>query len=315
MFKDYKSIAEQQTKSYEDFVAHQAYLHTTLVDQLQKLSLLLGLSNPHELYEGMKSRVSSVFEQNSKFSPVEEELRNLAQVPGNSFAHSSYYTYGRGTDPRIVETGVKGVDSNGRTLISSLLLEIAKKEFYINYRQSDTPERQATNKLNDTVIQMNRMVTNTLSGSKLYQLAYVSSATRVGATGFVHQLKALDSRFSTPEIMIDHNWIDTVFDKKLTILEYEGVRALTLSNSELEEDENRTLYNTKVLQITGTREEIVKASSYYGTRDYKPLFKVKDLVLSVSADKQHWAMGKDAVSAERTMKRRQKLAMMKQLNL
>ena len=316
MFKDYTQLAEKQASNLHETVAHQAYQHTLLVERLNRISPLVGIHNINSAYQDMTNQVAIVFDRNIRGTPVSEELVSLTGK-NKSYNYQGYNHLNTELSMEDIFGGSPRIETAGKTFINSLFLEIVRKELYIEYVLADTPERQAKNNLQDTVIMMNRTLRTDLCDASLYHLTYMSSADRGGSTGFVHQLKDNLGGRTTPEIMVGVDWVETVFDKGLTLLEYQGARAFTVFNCEFEKDDIRTLYRTTVLQITGTREEVSRAGWSYSSNNEatRTLFKVRELVLSQSADKQHWALGSDAVKAERTMRRRQKGAMMKQLNL
>ena len=320
MFKDYSMFAEVNAK--DDTINRQAYLHGELVEHLSMLRNKLNLTNIEQAYANCTKEVNSTFNHNRQVIPLETELgclRNSSKYYYNY--HAKHYSASVGID--MCEDVLPDLRNLNNRIINKVLLEIVKKEVFIEYLLNDTEEKRSASKIQDTVIKANHVLRVKLANADLYHLKYTNAYDEDCSLGFVHQvISQSDNAIKTkPEIGIDKDWCETVFDNNLMLLEFEGARAFTISADVKSTDQDKTLYNVSVLQITGTREEKNKAHGYFYTRNYsvdeaiRKLFKVKDLVLSMSADKTHWALGTDEVKAERTMRRRQKLSMMKQLNL
>jgi len=320
MFKDYSMFAEVNAEN--DTINKQAYLHGELVGHLSMLHSKLNLTNIEEAYANCTKEVNSTFTHNRQVIPLKTELgclRNSSKYYYNY--HARHYSASVGID--MCEDVLPDLRNLNNRIINKVLLEIVKKEVFIEYLLNDTEEKRSASKIQDTVIKANHVLRVKLANADLYHLRYTNAYDEESSPGFVHQvISQSDNAIKTkPEIGIDKDWCEKVFDNNLMLLEFEGARAFTISADVKSTDQDKTLYNVKVLQITGTREEKNKAHGYFYTRNYsvdeaiRKLFKVKDLVLSMSADKTHWALGTDEVKAERTMRRRQKLSMMKQLNL
>ena len=320
MFKDYSMFAEVNAKN--DTINKQAYLHGELVGHLSMLHSKLNLTNIEQAYANCIKEVNSTFNHNRQVIPLEAELgclRNSSKYYYNY--HARHYSASVGID--MCEDVLPDLRNLNNRIINKVMLEIVKKEVFIDYLLNDTEEKRKASKIQDTVIKANHVLRNKLCNADLYHLKYTNAYDEESSPGFVHQvISQSDNAIKTkPEIGIDKDWCDNVFGNNLMLLEFEGARAFTISADVKSTDQDKTLYNVKVLQITGTRQEKNRANGYYYTKNYsvdeaiRKLFKVKDLVLSMSADKTHWALGTDEVKAERTMRRRQKLSMMKQLNL
>ena len=320
MFKDYSMFAEVNAKN--NTINKQAYLHGELVEHLSMLRNKLNLTNIKQAYTNCIKEVNSTFNHNRQVIPLETELgclRNSSKYYYNY--HAKHYSASVGID--MCEDVLPDLRNLNNRIINKVLLEIVKKEVFIEYLLNDTEEKRMASKIQDTVIKANHVLRVKLANADLYHLRYTNAYDEDCGPGFVHQvISQFDNAIKTkPEIGIDKDWCETVFDNNLMLLEFEGARAFTISADVKSTDQDKTLYNVSVLQITGTREEKNKAHGYFYTRNYsvdeaiRKLFKVKDLVLSMSADKTHWALGTDEVKAERTMRRRQKMSMMKQLNL
>jgi len=319
MFKDYSMFAEVNAK--DDTINRQAYLHGELVEHLSMLRNKLNLTNIEKAYANCTKEVNSTFNFNRQVMALETELgclRNSSKYYYNY--HARHYSASVGID--MCEDVLPDLRNLNNRIINKVMLEMVKKEVFIEYLLNDTEEKRMASRIQDTVIKANHILRSKLSNADLYHLRYTNAYDEESSPGFVHQvISQYDNAIKTkPEIGIDKDWCDKVFDNNLMLLEFEGARAFTVSADVKSTDQDKTLYNVKVLQITGTREEKNKANSYYYNKDsvdedIRKLFKVKDLVLSMSADKTHWALGTDEVKAERTMRRRQKMSMMKQLNL
>jgi hypothetical protein len=321
MFKDYTHL-ENQIGS-RDSIERQAYLHGKLTNYLNNINKLLGVKDLKEEYDRLTSKLMSVFENNKDHSPLEDEMAKLINVKTQYYNYS--YKINRYDTSHTFcmqyNHGIEELDRHNLSLINNTLLEIAKKELYIEYHLNDTEEQKEKVKLQNTIIKCNSYITHNLANAELYNLSYHNAESN--PAGFSHEVISTSGTIKTrPIIYVDKTWCTNVYDKNLHILEFEGARAFTLKCEWLEEDDEKCIYDTQVLQITGTRDEKLLANRshyYYSSRDnseaIRVLFKVKDLALSVSKDGRHWALGTTPAKAASTMRRRQKLTMLRTLNL
>jgi len=325
MFKDYSTIA--QASANEATIGYQAFAHGKLVSFLKSLSALIITDDLVPVYGEISRDVRKVFEKNCKKSTVQYELSELSDTPrpeGTPTFHRthSYYYYSAlpfyscNDLPRNV--GTKAV-----RLITDTMLSIAKKEVYIEYKSSETEEIKEIAELSDVVAVMTRKLDTDYYGCELYKLSYKSNVEREGSKGFIHQVMRTtsDGINTIPEIVVDKHWIDTVYNKNLAILEYEGNHAFVISACPNTVDSDKIIYNARIVQIQGTREERLLAGQDYGygrtgdNTSVRKLFKVKDVAISVSSEGKHWAVGSSETRAVSTMRRRQKAEMIKSLNL
>jgi len=321
MFKDYTHL-ENQIGS-KDSIERQSYLHGKLTSYLNNLNRLLGIKDLEEEYRSLTSKMMSVFENNKDHSPLEDEMAKLINVKTQYYNYS--YKINRYDTSHTFRMqgnhGIEELDRYNLSIINNTLLEIVKKELYIEYHLNDTEKQREQVKLQNTIIKCNSYLNHTLANSEIYNLSYQSS--EGNQVGFFHEVISPSNGIETkPKIYVDKAWCTNVYDKNLQILEFEGARAFTLKCEWLDEDDEKCIYDTQVLQIKGTRDEKLLANGayyYYSTRDssaaIRVLFKVKDLALSVSKDGQHWALGTTPAKAASTMRRRQKLTMLRTLNL
>lgn len=330
MFIDF---SQYQAKNAEKAsLAGQANRHTALVKFLQDLSSLMKISNLGKVYQAYQEQASKAFEHNKKICKVSTELEYLVNVRTNSRSyHRSYQTqsYSLNTHQSASEIvyerkeELTDIHHTIGNVLTKALEEITKKEVYIRHTLGYTNQQEEEDKVNDTVIDMNGHISNVLTMCNTYRLKYVNSNTRDNVLGFIKQVKSFDPMNIDPEISIDKNWFDTVFSQNKQILEYQGARTFTLSLDLIRNDAEKTLYSAKCIQIKGTREQVARANNYWRQTNWThigPLFKTLDLVLCESKpthdnSKTHWALGSNADKAYSVMKRRQKLDMMKTLNL
>lgn len=320
MFKDYKSIAncDAENKSLNK----QASLHGELVEYLKQLDALLEIQDLQGTYDYFSNKFKGVFDNNKNYSPIGDELNAMINEKTDYYSYS-YRTrqYGGEVTIQFNNTGMKSVTSQNRSLINQILTEIVKKEVYIEYHLNDTEEQRERVKVQDTVVRCNKFLHTKLANSDLYNLTYSNASDIVGEKIFAHDIVSLSDSIKTkPQIYIDKSWCTNVYDKNLQLLEFEGARAFTLKCEWLEEDEEKCIYDTQVVQITGTRDEKLLANRHHyynglNSEHVRSLFKVRDLALALSKDGKFWAMGTTPAKATSTMRRRQKLAMMRELNL
>jgi hypothetical protein len=279
-----------------------------------------------DTYKNCAAECEQKFQYNLTFEKRKDELTDLINVNRDGTVFRSYKTntyncakYGPDEEmlhnyPDVYRTMLR--------VINETITEICKKETYVNAVMSYTNEEKEKDEMKDVVIELNRYIRNRIPAD-LRGLVYSQSES--GNTGFVKEIIKLNSPMrATPTIYIDKKWCTDVYDRKMSITEYQGKRAFTLSMDLVSDDNDKTIFKSKILQITGTREEIMKAN-YQGHCDWKavePLFKVHDLFMSVSKDRSGssgyhriTALAKTAKQAESVMKRRQKLEMMRTLNI
>jgi hypothetical protein len=320
MFKDYKSIANCNAE--DKSLNKQASLHGELVEYLKQLDAILGIKSLEEDYNFFSNKFLGVFNNNKNYSPIGDELKAMINEKTDYYSYS-YRTLRYQGDIRIQfnNIGMKSVASQTRSLINQILTEIVKKEIYIEYLLNDTEEQRERVKVQDTVVRCNKYLHHHLANSDLYNLTYSNANTTTSDKIFAHDVISVSDSIKTkPQIYIDKTWCTNVYDKNLQILEFEGARAFTLKCEWLEEDEEKCIYDTQVVQITGTRDQklLANRNHYYNSHNnayVRDLFKVRDLALAVSKDGTYWAMGTTPAKATSTMRRRQKLAMMRELNL
>lgn len=327
MFKDYTSLAMENTQ--EDSVSHQAMLQSKLVRFAKSLLELVPVKNLAYSYSQVVEDVNNTFKDNCSLGIVSNQLAILSNTQPkrdryyNTYHTRGYYAYCRLEFDTVNNEAMDLVKGELSKAISSTLLNIAMKERYIEYKLNDNEEKRDAVKLSDTVAMANLKLNRQLAGSDLFNLKYVSSEERGEPSGFVHQVQPgslyQSGILTRPEIIVDKQWMEEVHDRNLNILEYEGSHAFTLSAKLSHLNTDRTLYDVKIVQIQGNATERLDANRerYYSNNGpaTRRLFKVKDVVLSVSSDNQHRAIGNTAKRAESTMKRRQKAAMLKSLNL
>jgi len=321
MFKDYTHL-ENQIGS-KDSIERQAYLHGKLTNYLNNINKLLGIADLKEEYDRLTRKMLAVFDNNKDHSPLEDEMAKLINVKTQYYNYS--YKINRYDTSHTFcmqyNHGLEELDRYNLSLINNTLLEIVKKELYIEYHLNDTEDQRKKARLQNTIIKCNSYLNHNLANAELYNLEYQNS--EGSPSGFMHEVINMSREINTkPKIYVDEKWCTNVYDKNLQILEFEGARAFTLKCEWLEEDDEKCIYDTQVLQITGTRDEKLlanRAHYYYSSRDnsaaLRVLFKVKDLALSVSKDGRHWALGTTPAKAASTMRRRQKLTMLRTLNL
>jgi hypothetical protein len=327
MFNNYQNIAVAGAD--ESTIYHQAYLHGKLVRFFNLTVSDLDVSDVNVDYQTIKVGVENVFKNNCEVTTILSQLEALGNLKpthdyGWSYQRKGYYTNTNVTvyDHNDIDC-IKGELSR---LLTNTLLQIAKKEKYIDYKLSETEETRDITIISDSIAMSNNRLNRDLGMCDLFNLKYMNEKDRPNGKGFVHQVKKVTSNIghrgvaTTPEIIVGKQWVEDVFDRGLAILEYEGTHAFTTQANKIEGDNEKTLYDIRIVQIQGDRKERLLANGerYYSNLDNKhtrKLFKVKDVVLSVSADKQHQAIGSNAMRAESTMKRRQKAAMIKSLNL
>lgn len=326
MFKDYTSLAMEDTR--KDSVYHQAMLHSKLVKFAGSLLETIPVKDIEYNYQEIVDDINRIFKHNCSVGIVSSELEKLSSTEPRGSRYFNYQTRQYYTHCKLdLDTyGNRAIDFMKGDLsraINSTLLNIAMKERYIEYKLNDNEENRAAVRLSDTVAMANLKLKKDLACAELFSLAYVSSEDREKSLGFVHQVQPASPYQSgvvtKPEIIVDKQWIEDVHDRNLNILEYEGTHAFTLSAKLAHLNTDRTLYDIRIVQIQGNAKERLDANQerYYNNNGpgIRHLFKVKDVVLSVSSDNQYRAIGNTAKRAESTMKRRQKAAMIKSLNL
>jgi len=332
MFKDLTYLADPNETEITS-IHRQAYLHGELKSLLEVMNSQLQINDLEQLKEAALSNVEKAFEYNCNESPTQVELNKLINKKDKYYSRVYRFTKEYEIPNRIIiHSKFKELQFDLSRSITTLISCLAKKEKYIEYVLSDNENNQEEVKLKDTVVYANDKLHNVLANADTYNLKYESSNEREGKLGFIKQVKGYTDKGIkfTPEIIVDFNWCKKVWDTGLTILEYQGARAFTISCEFLRDGNDCKLYSTKVLQIRGTREEknIASYHSYYSNTNWDAigaLFKVKDLVLAIPNNgisntgylynSPHMALGQDEEWAERTMRRRQKIDMMKQLNL
>jgi len=326
MFNNYQDIAVAGAD--ESTIYHQAYLHGKLLSFFNLTISSLDLSDIEFTYQKIKSGVEKVFRENCKYTTVKSQLETLGGLEltrsaGWSYQRRNYYA---SADIEIYDNNdIRCIKRELSTLLTNTILQIVKKEKYIEYKMNETDELKDKTKISDSISMSNHRLGVELCGCDLFGLAYIGEEERENSIGFVHQVKRVIGNAgginTTPEIVVNKQWVEDVFDKELAILEYEGTHAFTIQAHKVEEDSDKSLYNIRIVQIQGDREERLHAKReyWYGgntdNRSIRNLFKVKDVFLSVSSDGNYKAIGNSAVRAESTMRRRQKAAMIKSLNL
>jgi len=325
MFNNHQDIAVAGAD--ESTIYRQAYLHGKLVRFFNLTVSDLDVSDIDLAYQSIKAGVEKVFKENCECTTVTSQLETLGNLEltrdyGWSYQRRGYYATADIDVYNHNDIGcIKGELSR---LLTNTVLQIAKKEKYIEYKLSETEETKDVTKINDSIAMSNNRLNRDLGVCDLFNLKYINEEDRPNSKGFVHQIRKVIGNSggiaTTPEIIVGKQWVEDVFDRGLAILEYEGTHAFTTQANKIEEDTEKTLYDIIIVQIQGNREERLLANGerYYrniANKHTRKLFRVKDVVLSVSADKQHQAIGSNAMRAESTMKRRQKAAMIKSLNL
>jgi len=325
MFKDFSKCADQ--KETKNSVPHQAHLHGELVNYLLHLDSFLKLVDLKEMYALHQAHAKKIFNENLIVTRTSSELNALVNMRDDNYSRS-YRARGYDTHENNLTLTYERKDilfdthhSNQR-IINNLLVEICKKETYIEHKQSDNTASLANDKIKDAVIDMNSWLQRGLHGTDLYNLRYRAKTEDETDkdVGFVKQVKKVEPLRIDPEIVIDTHWCNTVFDTKRTILEYQGARTFTLALTPVSSNSRMKMFRTTQLQIRGTREQVYTARSYFNHGQWKnigPLFKTHELFFCVSqgVGKEYWALGSDEKKAESVMRRRQKLEMLRTLNL
>jgi len=322
MFKDLTHLADPNDKEVKS-INKQAYLHGELKSLLAVMHDNIDIRDLNQLKEEAISQVKEAFEYNCTKAPTEVELNRLIKVNSNynrsvSFTFTKDYELNRSIH---IDEKFKDLQFDLGRGIRRIVSSIAMKEKYIEYVLNDSEANRKEVKLKDTIVYANNKIESHLRDAETYNLRYESTKEREGKLGFTKQVLGYTDNGVKfiPEIIVDHNWCDKVYAKGLMLLEYQGARAFTISCEFLSRSKDCDLYSTQVLQITGTRDEKNLANSTWGHTNWdaiSTLFKVKDLVLAIpDNNRNHMALGQDAAWAERTMRRRQKMDMMKQLDL
>ena len=322
MFKNYNSIADIKAPIKTE--EKQAHLHGELVHYLHQLNTILVIDDLQDAYNKITEKLSNVFINNRNYSPISEELNAMINEKADYYSYS-YKTmrYDGHYSFTFNNNGMESVRSHNKSLINTILLEIGKKELYIDYLLNDTEENREKVRVQDTVVKCNKYLNSNLAGSDLYDLTYTNADSLVSdkTVLFAHDVISMsDSIRTKPQIYIDKTWCTNVYDKNLHVLEFEGARAFTLKCEWLDEDEEKCIYDTQVLQITGTRDERLLASrqSWTGANNneaVRRLFRIHNLALAIAQDGKFWALGTTPAKATSTLRRRQKMAMMNELNL
>jgi hypothetical protein len=316
MFKDYSDIAHAGAD--EATTRHQAHLHGGLVKFLHDFTKVVEIEGEKEVYDHSVEQVENTFLNNCSRGTIAAELENVARLPkskGKNYYSNNYYCR---EDPVLLSNKLgSNLNHHIRDTIRVTILEIARKEKYLEYKLNETEDTIKEARLSDAVSTMTNVLSGKYGSCDLYDLQY----SKEGDRGFLHQViyTTANGVRTRPEITVDLNWVRDVFDKNFAVLEYEGTHAFTTKSEMIEIDPDKTLYDLEIVQVQGNRNERTNASySTYGRSENskaRELFKVKEVVLAVSTDGTHSAIGSTAARATSTMRRRQKAAMIKSLNL
>jgi len=325
MFKDFSKLANQYAK--KDSVEYQAHLHGKLCEIIFSMRESFGLLNIQNKYQLYQTKAEDTFENNINQGSTAKEVENLINSSGSSFGYRTYrhQSYNSGMSNAFNAEyqhtpDVKDVEYAANNLFSTTMIEIAKKEVYIDHKQNYSQEKKNNDKVKDAVIEANYNINHKLGLVNTYRLKYVNANTREGRTGFIKQVVKPEPLVINPEISIDATWVKDIQHKNLAVLEWQGARTFTLTMTPLEENDDREIFKTKCLQIRGTRDQMHIANNYWNQGRWEsigPMFKVHDLFFcrSKNQERVHWALGSDVKKAESVMKRRQKLEMLRTLNI
>jgi hypothetical protein len=327
MFKDFSEYADEN--EIKSSVAYQAHLHGELVAYILHLNKFINLVDLERMYNLHQTHSLGTFQNNLIVTRTPDELNNLINMKENSRTMSYRSNQYDSHEKHMTLTYQRKeplYDAHHTTqrIINNLMVEVCKKETYIDHVQNYSAENLAKDRIKDAVLDMNLHLYRTLHSSNLYNLKYRTQTDEryadKNSVGFVKQVRKVEPLRIDPEIVIDANWCDKVFDTNRAILEYQGARTFTLTLDLLSENSRMKMFKSKQLQIKGTREQTNTANSYFNSGTWKnigPLFKVHDLFFCVSkgVGKEYWALGSDEKKAESVMRRRQKLEMLRTLNV
>ena len=323
MFKDFSEYAD--VNEMKRSIPHQAYLHGEIVKYMLHLNKFLNIIDLQRMYKLHQDHSKQIFKENLVVNRTDSELNALCNTHNNN-NNRSYRARNYDSHENSLALNYQKKDVLSDThhanlrIINSLIVEICKKETYIEHMQTYTAESLEKDKVKDAVLDMNLHLYRDLNGSNLYNLKYRAQEAKLDKVGFVKQVMKVEPLRIDPEIVIDTEWCEKVFKPNRQILEYQGSRTFTLTLDLVSENEHMQMFKTKQLQIRGTREQMNRANSYFCYGQWKnigPMFKSHDLFFCVSKGigKEYWALGSDEKKAESVMRRRQKLQMLRTLNL